>query len=273
MAFTALAKLKRNSVPTTIAAPGISAAATTIPVTELSRFYDVDGTLITRGIMIGGDNANSILPEEITITGASGTSGAGNLTGATRGVTADGTIGAAYAWPAGTNIAVTLTISWWNIIKDNFTECFQRDGSVAITGTEVKRSADDSTLSIYGGSGYPNTRFYLAGKSHATTAGKFQIDILDAAKTSWNPGFTILGGTNTPTPAFAGFKRGAISVADGGTITHGCGTTPTAVVCTPTTSGEMVSVTSVGATTFTVAIKKHDGSAGTTATVYWMAWL
>jgi hypothetical protein len=120
MAFTALAKLKRNSVPTTIAAPGISAAATTIPVTELSRFYDVDGTLITRGIMIGGDNANSILPEEITITGASGTSGAGNLTGATRGLTPDGTIGAACAWPAGTNIAVTLTISLWNIIKDNF---------------------------------------------------------------------------------------------------------------------------------------------------------
>jgi hypothetical protein len=101
-------KLKKNSVPTTLSGD-ITAAATTIGVTELSRFYDKDGVLITRGIVIGGDNANSILPEEITITGASATSGAGDLTGVTRGVNADGTIGAGYAWTSGSNINVTFS--------------------------------------------------------------------------------------------------------------------------------------------------------------------
>lgn len=72
----------------------------------------------------------------------------------------------------------------------------------------------------------------------------------------------ILGGNET---------TGATSVADGGTITHGLGTTPTLVTCTPTTSGEFVSVTAISSTTFTVAIKKHDNSAGTTQTVYWRA--
>jgi hypothetical protein len=37
------------------------------------------------------------------------------------------------------------------------------------------------------------------------------------------------------------------------------------------TTGEFASVTAVGATTFTLAIKKHDNSAGTTQTVYWQA--
>jgi hypothetical protein len=61
------------------------------------------------------------------------------------------------------------------------------------------------------------------------------------------------------------------SVADGGTITHGLGSTPRVVLATASTSGEFVSVTSVGATTFTCAIKKHDNTAGTTQTIYWIA--
>lgn len=100
---------KKNSVKTTIAAPGITAIATTIPVTELSVFYDKNGDLITEGICIAFLNNNDALPEEITITGASGTSGAGNLTGVTRGVNADGSIGAGHAWDAGTEIAVMFT--------------------------------------------------------------------------------------------------------------------------------------------------------------------
>ncbi len=64
---------------------------------------------------------------------------------------------------------------------------------------------------------------------------------------------------------------GATSVADGGTVTHSLGATPDVVNVTPSTSGEFVSVTAIGATTFTVAIKKHDGTAGTTQTVYWEA--
>lgn len=65
--------------------------------------------------------------------------------------------------------------------------------------------------------------------------------------------------------------KGATSVADGGTITHGLVAAPTKVRCTPSVSGEFVSVTALGASTFTVAIKKHDNTAGTTQTVYWEA--
>lgn len=65
--------------------------------------------------------------------------------------------------------------------------------------------------------------------------------------------------------------QGATSVADGGTVTHKLGATPTQVRATPTIASEFVSVTAVSATTFTVAIKKHDNAAGTTQTIYWEA--
>jgi len=67
--------------------------------------------------------------------------------------------------------------------------------------------------------------------------------------------------------------HGATIVADGGTISHGLYKTPTVVVCTCSVSGQMVSVTALGPTTFTVAIKKYDGSAGTTQKIYWYAWV
>jgi hypothetical protein len=111
---------KKNSVSTTIATPGITNSDTTIPVTELSRFYDKDGNLITEGIEIGFLNNDQFAPEEITITGASGTSGPGNLTGATRGVNADGSIGAAAAWDAGTEIAVMFTLGIYQRIRNAF---------------------------------------------------------------------------------------------------------------------------------------------------------
>lgn len=65
--------------------------------------------------------------------------------------------------------------------------------------------------------------------------------------------------------------RGAVSVADGGTITHGLSGTPTNARVTCSTTGEFASVTALGATTLTLAIKKHDNSAGTTQTIYWEA--
>jgi len=61
----------------------------------------------------------------------------------------------------------------------------------------------------------------------------------------------------------------AAAVADGGTISHGLVTTPTAVRCTGSVSGEFVSVTLLGGTTFTVAIKKYDNTPGTAQTIYW----
>ncbi len=86
---------------------------------------------------------------------------------------------------------------------------------------------------------------------------------------------SIAGGTISNKFGNAGYVTeaggAAATIADGGTVTHGLITTPTYVVANPSVSGELVSVTAVGTTTFTVAIKKHDGSAGTTQTIYWYA--
>ncbi len=65
--------------------------------------------------------------------------------------------------------------------------------------------------------------------------------------------------------------EGATSVADGGTITHGLIKAPTRVVVTGSVASQIVSVTALGATTFTVTIKTTAGGAGTTQTVYWRA--
>jgi len=63
----------------------------------------------------------------------------------------------------------------------------------------------------------------------------------------------------------------AASIADGGTIAHGLNGAPVWANVVPSVSGEFVSVTGMDATNITVAIKKHDGTAGTTQTLYWEA--
>lgn len=93
---------------------------------------------------------------------------------------------------------------------------------------------------------------------------------------NWTTGITIGSKTATLVYDNIGYitkNQGATSVADGGTISHGLVGTPTGVICTPITSGEMVSVTAKAASTFTVAIKTHAGGAGTTAVVHWYAWI
>lgn len=70
-------------------------------------------------------------------------------------------------------------------------------------------------------------------------------------------------------------NAGVVSKADGGTITHGLGDgvggyTPTKYGVNATVAGEIATVTSVSTTTLTVAIKKHDGTAGTTQNIsFW----
>lgn len=66
-------------------------------------------------------------------------------------------------------------------------------------------------------------------------------------------------------------NMGATSVADGGTVSHGLVSAPTMVSCTTSITDEFCSVTALAATTFTVTITKHDGTAGTTQTIYWYA--
>lgn len=63
----------------------------------------------------------------------------------------------------------------------------------------------------------------------------------------------------------------AASISDGGTIPHGLSSTPTWAIVSPSIASEFVSVTTLDGTNITVAIKKHDNSAGTSQTIYWSA--
>ena len=117
MVYAELGLVKKNSVSTTLSS-GITDSDSTIPVSELAGFHNA-GTLITKGIVIGYNDANELLSEEITVTGASATSGAGNLTGASRGVKADGTAGPAKAWDSATRITVVFSTGIYDQIRDN----------------------------------------------------------------------------------------------------------------------------------------------------------
>ena len=63
----------------------------------------------------------------------------------------------------------------------------------------------------------------------------------------------------------------AASVSDGGTVTHRLSTAPTTIIIVGSVAGEMVAVTAIGATTFTVSIKTPLQASGTAQTIYWMA--
>lgn len=83
-------------------------------------------------------------------------------------------------------------------------------------------------------------------------------------------GYTHLDMTTSGVSSAAGSSA---STTDGTTIPHGMSQAPTGVIAIGSVAGEIVSVTALSATTFTVAIKKRsDGSAGTSQTIYWQAW-
>ena len=65
----------------------------------------------------------------------------------------------------------------------------------------------------------------------------------------------------------------AAAIADGGTIAHGCAAEPTYATVDGSVAGEIISLTGKDAANLTVAIKKHDGTAGTAQTIYWRAWV
>ena len=65
----------------------------------------------------------------------------------------------------------------------------------------------------------------------------------------------------------------AASTADGGTIAHGCSATPSVAFVSASVAGEIATVTSIGASNITVAIKDNDDSAGTSQTIYWRAYV
>lgn len=82
-------------------------------------------------------------------------------------------------------------------------------------------------------------------------------------------GTNITDGTAGAAQVNEATKGTGTNVTDGATVAHTHPKTPRRVFAQGTVAGEFVSVTAIGASTFTVAIKKHDGTAGTSQTIYW----
>lgn len=66
-------------------------------------------------------------------------------------------------------------------------------------------------------------------------------------------------------------NKGVDNKSDTQTIGHGLSAVPNFINATGSVAGEIVTVTAKDATTFTVAIKKDDGTAGTLQDIYWEA--
>lgn len=134
-------------------------------------------------------------------------------------------------------------------------------GWVAYAGlSSMASGATIGGTSIFTGSGSP------ASVITAVRIGDLYVDYTNAVL--YIAIATGTGGWQT-VPRFT--NGAAASTADGGTITHGLGATPTTVQVTGSVAGQIVTVTSIGATTFTVAIKTNLGAAGTAQTIYWTA--
>jgi hypothetical protein len=136
MAYKKIPNVKKNS-PAALLTSGIDDSTGTIPIDHLEYFHDKEtGALILEGITIWDQaDPDPTHREELTITGASGTTGTGNLTGGTRGVNADGTNGAARSFSTGAKIAVMFTTGMINQIRDDLEAAVGSWGNSTITPT------------------------------------------------------------------------------------------------------------------------------------------
>ena len=164
MSYVAPTTLKKNSISTTIAAPGITAVATTIPIADASVAYDASGNLITAGWVINANKAIAQPPEEVTVSACSvayGVGGPANLTVA-RAVDYDANTGgtaqgAAYAWPAGTIIQVNFSIGIYNALTAACNSLNTGKASTAHAATHLPSGTDPLSL-------YPiTTTIYIDG--------------------------------------------------------------------------------------------------------------
>jgi hypothetical protein len=117
MAYVELTPLQKNSLPakttSLLADDGVS-----VEVDDQSVFYR-GGSLLTKGWVLGPDNAVDSYTEEITVSATDATTGAGTVTISARAIKADGTNGAAREWPIGTTIKNTYSTSTHDQIRDN----------------------------------------------------------------------------------------------------------------------------------------------------------
>ncbi len=139
MAYAELTPLQKNSLPakttSLLADDGVS-----VEVDDQSVFYR-GGSLLTKGWVLGPDNAVDSYTEEITVSATDDVTGAGTVTISARAIKADGTNGAAREWPIGTTIKNTYTTSTHDQVIDNFIE-----HATLITARATKTTA---AMSVY----------------------------------------------------------------------------------------------------------------------------
>ena len=114
----------------------------------------------------------------------------------------------------------------------------------------------------------------LEGADRPIYLGGVYFYVPNAAKSNNVEAMHISGDTDTPQIVFKTFTKGSSSVSNGGTITHGVGTTPTSVQLTSSNASNCLGATEVSSTTITVGITgcKTGNVYSAAQTVYWQAW-
>jgi len=118
MVYVALTPLQKNSVPAKTTSL-LTDVGTEVEVDDQSVFYR-GGSLLTKGWVLGPDNAVDSYTEEVTVSATDATTGAGTVTISARAIKGDGTNGAAREWPIGTTIKNTYTTGIHDQVIDNF---------------------------------------------------------------------------------------------------------------------------------------------------------
>jgi hypothetical protein len=138
-------------------------------------------------------------------------------------------------------------------------------GSTALPGYTV--SNDSIANSVFFAAAMPTYGTWSAGQIVFNTSSS-TLSGLTGWKRLTTGNNNVL---NTDWATIGTVNGSAPSIADGGTIAHGMGYDPGYTSVTGTVAGEIATVTAHSSMTITVAIKKHDGTAGTTQTINWSA--
>ena len=133
---------------------------------------------------------------------------------------------------------------------------FSKDTATAnLTRYAINMPTNDARYALIVGNSFGSDTHYGTGRVNDGTSG--------AGKAIIQHNY----GTN-----YLDANGGTISIANGGTITHGLWRTPTRYAVTPTVAGHIVAVTAASSTTLTVSLLNHDGTTiSTPENVVWWA--
>lgn len=178
-----------------------------------------------------------------------------------------------YATPSGAIGANDVKIRY--IVSSMWDTCYglksSTYGDAQINGATIVGNGHSTGSAIYIGSGAPKSTTLKSCDIRSLNPGVGYAIVGQASMTGEQVTNCAVSGLLSNVTGIGGKNGGVASVADGGTIAHGLGATPTKYGTVGTVANEIVSATA-DATNMTVAIKKPaDGSAGTTQSVAWWA--